>query len=88
MSKLMLTAIIVLTISGAAAAVPVAGDIAIIGYHADVPDTFAFVALADLAAGDVIHFTDNGWDAGTNSLRTTQCGEARDAFHARHRSTH
>ncbi|GAB5520320.1 MAG: hypothetical protein RhofKO_25710 [Rhodothermales bacterium] len=42
------------------------GDIAIIGMNADNPDRFAFVALAPLSAGTVIHFTDNGWrDDGT-----------------------
>jgi hypothetical protein len=38
-----------------------AGDIAIVGFNSDDPDKFAFVALTDIAAGEVISFTDNGW---------------------------
>lgn len=39
-----------------------AGDIAIIGrINNGTPDSFAVVALTDLAAGEVIYFTDNGW---------------------------
>ncbi|MEM6644875.1 MAG: endonuclease [Bacteroidota bacterium] len=39
------------------------GDIAIVGFNADNPDAFAFVALAPLPSGTTIHFTDNGWRA-------------------------
>ena len=39
------------------------GEIAIIGYNADTPDAFAFVALRGLADGTAIRFTDNGWYA-------------------------
>jgi predicted extracellular nuclease/methionine-rich copper-binding protein CopC len=49
-----------------------AGDIAFVGFNADVSangKSFAFVALASISAGEVIHFTDNGWLA-TNALRT------------------
>jgi predicted extracellular nuclease/methionine-rich copper-binding protein CopC len=49
-----------------------AGDIAFVGFNSDTGTngkSFAFVALAALAAGEVIHFTDNGWLA-TNALRT------------------
>jgi len=38
-----------------------AGDIALIGFNFDDPDEFAFVLLADVAAGAQIKFTDNGW---------------------------
>jgi hypothetical protein len=39
-----------------------AGDIALIGWIDNgSPDTFAFVALAPIAAGTEIYFTDNGW---------------------------
>lgn len=38
-----------------------AGDIALIGYQADNPDTLAFVALADIPPGTEIRFTDCGW---------------------------
>lgn len=52
----------------AAAALPAhaaltAGDIAIIGrINNGSPDSFAFVALSNIAAGEVIYFTDNGWN--------------------------
>lgn len=39
-----------------------AGDIAIIGYNSDDPDAFAFVTLSDIPAGEIIHFTDEGWN--------------------------
>jgi len=42
-----------------------AGDIAIIGMNADNPDEFTFVALVDIAAGEEIRFTDNGWLSST-----------------------
>jgi len=38
-----------------------AGDIAIVGFDTDAPDTFSFVLLVDVAAGEVISFTDNAW---------------------------
>jgi len=39
-----------------------AGDIAIIGrINNGSPDSFAVVALTNIAAGEVIYFTDNGW---------------------------
>ncbi len=41
-----------------------AGDIAIIGFDSDDPDTITFVALTDIPAGEVIRFTDSGWTSG------------------------
>jgi methionine-rich copper-binding protein CopC len=39
-----------------------AGDIAFVGYITNgSPDSFSFLALAPIAAGEVIYFTDNGW---------------------------
>lgn len=40
------------------------GAIAFTGFNADGSDDLAFVALAPIAEGDVIHFTDNEWDGG------------------------
>jgi predicted extracellular nuclease/Ca2+-binding RTX toxin-like protein len=40
---------------------PTAGTIAFTGFNADDPDSFAFAALDDLAAGTVIVFDDNEW---------------------------
>ncbi len=39
-----------------------AGDIAIIGYRTDAPDGFTFITLTDVPAGEVVHFTDRGWN--------------------------
>ncbi|MFD2826816.1 beta strand repeat-containing protein [Leeuwenhoekiella polynyae] len=40
-----------------------AGDIAFVGYHTDVDDGFTFITLKDIPAGEVIYFTDKGWNA-------------------------
>lgn len=54
--------VLALSTAGAAQAALTAGDIAIIGrINNGTPDSFAFVALTDIAAGEVIYFTDNGW---------------------------
>jgi hypothetical protein len=39
----------------------VQGDVAIVHYVSDNPDTFAFVFLRDIEAGTTVNFTDNGW---------------------------
>jgi hypothetical protein len=39
------------------------GDIAIVHYNSDDPDSFAFVFLRDVEAGTTINFTDQGWQA-------------------------
>ncbi|MCO6368208.1 hypothetical protein GBO35_15830, partial [Roseivirga pacifica] len=44
-----------------------AGDIAFVGYHTDSDDGFTFIALTDIPAGEVIYFTDKGWNA-TNAV--------------------
>lgn len=49
------------------------GDIAIIAYQSDDPDTIAFVALSPINAGEVIRFTDDGW-LSTNNFRTNEGG--------------
>lgn len=38
-----------------------AGDIAIVGLATDSPDTFSFVLLVDIVAGQQIVFTDCAW---------------------------
>jgi hypothetical protein len=50
-------------IAGASHAGLVAGDVAIVGFQASgsPTDSIAFAALANLSAGTVIYFTDNGW---------------------------
>lgn len=47
------------------------GDVAIIGYMADNPDGLSVVALDNLAAGEVLNFTDNGAFS-NGSLATTE----------------
>jgi predicted extracellular nuclease len=44
---------------------PGPGSIAFTGFNVDDPDSIAFVALEDLAAGTVITFNDNEWDGTT-----------------------
>eukprot|EP00928_Gymnodinium_smaydae_P090848 TRINITY_DN74560_c0_g1_i1.p1 TRINITY_DN74560_c0_g1~~TRINITY_DN74560_c0_g1_i1.p1 ORF type:complete len:738 (+),score=56.06 TRINITY_DN74560_c0_g1_i1:3-2216(+) len=50
---------------------PVPGDCAIIGMHADNPDDFGILMLADIRAGEKIFATDNGI-LGDGSLRRTE----------------
>jgi len=45
------------------------GDIAIVGFNFDNPDSLAFVALDNIAVGTEIKFTDNGWNE-DNTFRT------------------
>ena len=47
-----------------------AGDIAILGVNTDATKSMIFVALADIPANTTISFTDNGWNATTQSWRT------------------
>ncbi|MHC4880032.1 MAG: beta strand repeat-containing protein, partial [Planctomycetota bacterium] len=51
-----------------------AADIVVVGYSADAPDEFAVMPLVDLSAGDVIHFTDRGWDSGAGDFTTADAG--------------
>ena len=37
------------------------GDVVIVAFDSDDPDTLSFVPTVDLVAGTVIKFTDNGW---------------------------
>ena len=39
-----------------------AGSIAFVGYNGDGNDNLAFVALEDIAAGEIIYFEDNEWN--------------------------
>ncbi len=47
------------------------GDIAIIGRDYDA-DSFAIVALTNIAAGHIIYFTDSGWASSTDSFRANE----------------
>ncbi len=49
------------------------GDIGIVAYQSDDPDQIAFVALAPINAGEVIRFTDDGWQ-NTNNFRPNEGG--------------
>jgi hypothetical protein len=60
--KLSAVALAALAFAGTAQAALSAGDIAIIGRtNNGTPDLFVFVALNDIAAGETVYFTDNGW---------------------------
>mgnify|MGYP006273138171 CR=1 FL=1 len=48
------------------------GDIAFVQYNADGTDDFAFVALVDIPAGEVINFTDNGWFGDNSGFRANE----------------
>jgi len=48
------------------------GDIQIIAFQADTSDSFAFVALADLAAGDAFFFTDNSYTTASGPYLGTE----------------
>ncbi|MCR9172214.1 MAG: T9SS type A sorting domain-containing protein [bacterium] len=52
------------------------GDIAFIGYNTDGVDDFAFIALTDIPAGEVIYFTEEGWNSVTMSWVGTTEGHA------------
>lgn len=47
-----------------------AGDLAIIAYNTDTNDSFAWVALTDIAANTTINFTDSSWQA--TAFRSTE----------------
>jgi hypothetical protein len=62
MSRKILAAILFAGLLGNANAALNPGDIALIGWIDNgTPDSFAFVTLADVSAGETIYFTDNGW---------------------------
>lgn len=55
--------LLVLSIVSAAEAQLRPGDMVIIGIHSDGTDRFVWVPLVDLEAGQVLFFTDAGWNA-------------------------
>ena len=62
MSIKILAAILFAGLLGNANAALIAGDVALIGWIDNgAPDSFAFVTLANVSAGETIYFTDNGW---------------------------
>ena len=52
----------------------VAGEIAFIGYNSDGTDDFTFIALTDIPAGEVIYFTEEGWNSNTGAWMGTTEG--------------
>jgi len=63
MTKALLTLALTAALAAPAQAALSAGDIAIIGrVNNGAPDSFSFVALSEISAGEVIYFTDNGWN--------------------------
>jgi len=62
MSRKTLAAILFAGLLGNANAALNPGDVALIGWTDNgAPDSFAFVTLADVSAGESVYFTDNGW---------------------------
>ena len=47
------------------------GDLAFVGFDADIDDGVAFVTLVDIPANTDIWFTDEEWDAGTMAFAST-----------------
>ncbi len=49
------------------------GDVALVGWvdNGSPNDVYALVALADLPAGPILYFTDNGWDGVSGGFRNT-----------------
>jgi hypothetical protein len=43
------------------------GGLAVVGYD-DYEDNFTIVALQDIAPGEIVYFTNNGWDATANAF--------------------
>jgi endonuclease I len=65
--------------AGVSSAALAPGDVALVGFGSDAPDTLAFVFLGagdglPLAGGARLHFTDRGWDSGTGAFRGTSEG--------------
>jgi hypothetical protein len=56
-----------------------AGDIAFIGFHQDSQDGFTFITLTDIAADEVIYFTDHSWSSTDNQWHTNT-GDAHYAW--------
>ncbi len=72
-SHLALAALAWVAFAPAALAAINTGDIALIGYQSDDPDSLAFVTLAPINAGEIIRFTDSGWIA-SGSFRANEGG--------------
>tara|TARA_B110001454_G_scaffold200919_1_gene206926 strand:+ start:3044 stop:3856 length:813 start_codon:yes stop_codon:yes gene_type:complete len=73
--------VLALSTAGAAQAALTAGDIAIIGrINNGSPDSFAFVTLANISAGEVIYFTDNGWTGSAFRGASATDGDGNENF--------
>lgn len=83
-SELTMTKTLLSLALAAAAALPAhatltAGDIAIIGrINNGAPDSFVFVALNNIAAGEVVYFTDNGWTGSAFRGSTATDGDGNE----------
>ncbi len=74
LTNLSLAFVSILTIAFGANAQLSAGDIAFIGYNTDGSDDFSWIALSDIPAGEVIYFTEEGWDGSTGNWVGTSEG--------------
>lgn len=48
----------------------VPGDIAIVSFQSDNPDSFQFLVMTEILPGTQIHFTDNGWNSTSGAFRS------------------
>jgi len=79
MIKTVLASALALAAALPAQAALTAGDIAIIGrINNGTPDSFSFVALSNIAAGEVIYFTDNGWTGSAYRGSTATDGDGNE----------
>lgn len=53
---------------GFANAALIATDVAIIGYHSDTEDSFSWVALNTIPAGEVLYFSDSSYETSSSSF--------------------
>lgn len=81
MSKIALISLLTVAAAVPAQAALTAGDIAIIGrINNGTPDSFSFVALSNIAAGEVIYFTDNGWTGSGYRGSSATDGDGNENF--------
>lgn len=79
MTKTLITLALAAAAAAPTQAALVAGDIAIIGrINNGTPDSFVFVALNDIAAGEVVYFTDNGWTGSAFRGATATDGDGNE----------
>ena len=73
--------IVTLVLAASARAAISIGGLAIVGYQDNgTPDNFSFVALENIAAGEVIYFTDNGWTGSAYRTASATDGDGNESL--------